>query len=216
MLTKEDKALLAEKGITEQQIEGQLKSFREGFPFLKLKAAASLDNGILAPSADECKQYVNVWNSYKNNEHKICKFVPASGAASRMFKNMFEFLGAEYNTPQTAFEKDFFTHLQDFAFYDDLNDACLANEGKSAGCLVKEGNYKAVVENMLETKGLNYGQLPKGLLKFHRYKEVARTPLEEHLVEAALYAAGNGVADIHCSLSPFLLVWGCWFLTIRD
>ena len=66
MLTKEDKALLAEKGITEQQIEGQLKSFREGFPFLKLKAAASLDNGILASSADECKQYVNVWNSYKN------------------------------------------------------------------------------------------------------------------------------------------------------
>lgn len=201
MLTKEDKALLAEKGITEQQIEGQLKSFREGFPFLKLKAAASLDNGILASSADECKQYVNVWNSYKNNEHKICKFVPASGAASRMFKNMFEFLGAEYNTPQTTFEKDFFTHLQDFAFYDDLNDACLANEGKSAGCLVKEGNYKAVVENMLETKGLNYGQLPKGLLKFHRYKEVARTPLEEHLVEAALYAAGNGVADIHFTVS---------------
>ena len=92
MLTAEDKALLAGKGITEEQIEAQLQIFKKGFPFLKLKAAASLAHGILAPSTEECKHYEEVWKAYKEEGKAISKFVPASGAASRMFKNMFEFL----------------------------------------------------------------------------------------------------------------------------
>ena len=201
MLSTEDKALLAEKGIAEEQIEGQLECFRKGFPYLKLKAAASLDNGILSPSEDDCKHYVDVWNAYKQGGRSVCKFVPASGAASRMFKNMFEFLDADYDVPQTDFEKNFFDHIRLFAFYDDLNAACLKNEGQDVEALLADGKFKAVVANMLQEKGLNYGQLPKGLLKFHKYPEGARTPLEEHLVEAALYAASQGKAEVHFTVS---------------
>ena len=136
--------------------------------------------------ADEkgCEQYLAAWDAYKAGDKKIVKFVPASGAASRMFKNMFEFLGAEYDKPTTDFEKKFFDHIHDFAFYNDLNAACLDNTGKNINALLSEHNYKAVVSNLLESAGLNYGALPKGLLKFHRYADGVRTPLEEHLVEA--------------------------------
>lgn len=201
MLTTEDKALLAEKGITEEQIGAQLENFRKGFPFLKLKAAASLDNGVLSPSTEACERYVQLWNAYKGEGKDICKFVPASGAASRMFKNMFEFLDADYVEPTTDFEKKFFAEIHHFAFYDDLDAACRKNEGKGIDDLVAGGDYKAVVANMLQPKGLNYGQLPKGLLKFHCYAEGSRTPLEEHLVEAALYASSNGKAEVHFTVS---------------
>ena len=97
--------------------------------------------------------------------------MPASGAASRMFKNLFEFLGADYDTPQTSFEKTFFEKIEKFAFYDDLNTACQRTAGKDMPALVAAGNYKAVVAALLETAGLNYGALPKGLLKFHKYPE---------------------------------------------
>ena len=80
---------------------------------------------------------------------------------------MFEFLGADYDTPQTNFEKTFFEKIEKFAFYDDLNTACQRTAGKDIPTLVAAGNYKAVVAALLEGAGLNYGALPKGLLKFH-------------------------------------------------
>lgn len=201
MLTEQDKIQLQEKGITEQQIEAQLKCFREGFPFLKLRAAASVGNGILRLTDEEVDKYIAAWNDYKNEGHHITKFVPASGAASRMFKNMFEFLSADYDEPTTPFEKKFFEEIHNFAFYPALDDSCHVNEGKGVDALIEEGNYKAVVANMLEEDGLNYGQLPKGLLQFHAYSDEARTPLEEHLVEAALYASSRGEADVHFTVS---------------
>ena len=88
-----------------------------------------------------------------------------------MFKNLYEFLSASYNEPQTSFEKKFFAEIEHFAFYDALNKVCIANEEKDIPALVASGNYKAVVANLLEGKGLNYGQLPKGLLLFHSYPE---------------------------------------------
>lgn len=201
MLSIEDKELLHKKGITEEQIYAQLESFRKGFPFLKLKSAASVNKGVLCPSSDECAHYMKTWDAYVDSGKKICKFVPASGAASRMFKNMFEFLDAPYDVPTTDFEKSFFEQIEHFAFYNDLNESCLANEGMDIPSLLEAGCYKDVVANMLQAKGLNYGQLPKGLLKFHSYDEGSRTPLEEHLVEAALYASSNGVTDIHFTVS---------------
>ena len=203
MLTHEDKELLAKKGISEEKIAEQLACFEKGFPFLKLSAAASVENGSIM-RADEkgCEQYLAAWDAYKAGDKKIVKFVPASGAASRMFKNMFEFLGAEYDKPTTDFEKKFFDHIHDFAFYNDLNAACLDNTGKNINALLSEHNYKAVVSNLLESAGLNYGALPKGLLKFHRYADGVRTPLEEHLVEGALYAAGKtGEVNVHFTVS---------------
>ena len=203
MLTHEDKELLAKKGILEEKIAEQLACFEKGFPFLKLSAAASVENGgIMRADEKGCEQYLAAWDAYKAGDKKIVKFVPASGAASRMFKNMFEFLGAEYDKPTTDFEKKFFDHIHDFAFYNDLNAACLDNTGKNINALLSEHNYKAVVSNLLESAGLNYGALPKGLLKFHRYADGVRTPLEEHLVEGALYAAGKtGEVNVHFTVS---------------
>ena len=203
MLTQEDKDLLAKKGISEAQIAEQLACFEKGFPFLKLSAAASIENGgIMAPGEEGLKMYLKQWDEYLNGDKKIVKFVPASGAASRMFKNMFEFLGAEYSEPATDFEKKFFANIKDFAFYDDLNAACQKSAGKSIDALLDEKAYKTVVSNLLEAVGLNYGALPKGLLKFHRYENGVRTPLEEHLVEGALYAAGKtGQANVHFTVS---------------
>ena len=114
MLTHEDKELLAKKGISEAQIAEQLACFEKGFPFLKLSAAASIGNGILNPDAAEQQQYMQAWDAYLQGDKKIVKFVPASGAASRMFKNMFEFLGADYDVPTTDFEKKFFDHVHSF------------------------------------------------------------------------------------------------------
>lgn len=202
MLTPEDKDLLVKKGISEQQIADQLACFEKGFPFLKLDAAASIEKGIMAPAEDEVKAYLQAWDTYKEGEKTIVKFVPASGAASRMFKNMFEFLGADYDAPKTDFEKKFFDNVHNFPFYNDLNAACLNNTGKDIDTLIAEKNYKPVVANLLEAAGLNYGALPKGLLKFHRYEDGVRTPLEEHLVEGALYAAGKtGKVNVHFTVS---------------
>ena len=203
MLTHEDKELLAKKGISEEKIAEQLACFEKGFPFLKLSAAASVENGgIMKAEEKDFERYLAAWNAYKDGEKKIVKFVPASGAASRMFKNMFEFLGADYDKPTTDFEKKFFDHIHDFAFYNDLNAACMDNTGKNIDALLSEQNYKAIVSNLLEAAGLNYGALPKGLLKFHRYADGVRTPLEEHLVEGALYAAGKtGKVNVHFTVS---------------
>ena len=203
MLTVEDKNYLAAKGITEEQITRQLDCFKKGFPYLKLAAAASVDNGILSPDGDALKLYLRVWDTYIQSERKVVKFVPASGAASRMFKNLFGFLEAEYNEPQTDFEKEFFDKIEKFAFYEDLNAACQKTAGKDIPTLLADGQYKPVVAALLEEAGLNSGQLPKGLLKFHRYEAGARTPVEEHLVEGALYATNrSGLVNVHFTVSP--------------
>ena len=201
MLTQQDLKQLAQKGISEQQIETQLGQFKTGFPFLKLEAAAAIGRGIVAPNAEEGKKYVEAWQQYKAVGKKVVKFVPASGAASRMFKDMFAFVDADYDAPTTDFEKKYFDNIEKFAFYGELDAACKKNEGKGIKELMAAGNYKAVAANMLKAEGLNYGQLPKGLLLFHNYPEGPRTPMEEHLVAGALYAASNGESHVHFTVS---------------
>lgn len=201
MFNAEDILQIEQKGMNEAQINAQLENFKNGFEFLKLEGAAAVGKGIVAPTEDEAEAYIQAWNNYKAEGHNITKFVPASGAASRMFKNLFEFLNADYEAPDTDFEKTFFAHIHSFAFYDALNDACFLNEGKGIDALIEEGDYKAVVANLLGEDGLNYGQLPKGLLQFHTYNDCAKTPVEEHLTEAALYASSRGEADVHFTVS---------------
>lgn len=201
MLSQEDLRQIASKGISEEQIAVQLDEFKTGFPFLKLEAAAAIGKGIIAPEESEREQMIAAWDAYKAEGKKIVKFVPASGAASRMFKDMFAFLSADYDVPTTDFEKKYFDNIHHFAFFGALDEKCVENCGKGIDQLMAEGNYKAVVANMLEAKGLNYGQLPKGLLLFHNYENGPRTPMEEHLVEGALYAASNGEANVHFTVS---------------
>ena len=200
-MNQQDLNQIAARGISEQQIEHQLEQIKNGFPFLKLEGAAAIGKGIMAPTAQEVEDYEKAWNDYKAEGHKIVKFVPASGAASRMFKNMFAFLDAPYDVPTTDFEKQFFENIKKFAFRKALCDKCHVNNEKGIMCLIKKGDYKAIVANLLKPEGLNYGQLPKGLLQFHEYEDEVRTPMEEHLVEAALYASSNGEANVHFTVS---------------
>lgn len=204
MLNENDKALLAQKGISEETLYNQLSLFEKGFPFLKLSAAASVEKGILTPNEDEVDAYLDAWNRYTDNaSHKVVKFVPASGAASRMFKNLFAFIDAAYDIPTTDFEKTFFSHIHSAAFFDDLNEVCQKLYGKTVDALTESAEYKDIVRALLNKEGLSYGNLPKGLLKFHRYAEGSRTPLEEHLVEGALYAREkDGTVNVHFTVSP--------------
>lgn len=201
MINEKDKLQLKEKGISEEQLNRQLQFFKLGFPFLKLYAAATLGKGIYYPSTANVNIYRRKWDSYRRT-HRVVKMVPASGAASRMFKNLYAFLEGPSNYPQTKFELAFFNGVMSFAFSDDLNAVCKNLYGKDLRRLVIEAEYKKIVSALLLPEGLNYGGLPKGLLKFHSYPDGARTPVEEHLAEGALYAKnGDGKAYVHFTVS---------------
>ncbi len=205
MITKELRQVLKEKNISENEFNEQLKRFKEGFPFLKLSNEATIDNGIFKYNEEDRSHYLAAWEDYITNSHTIMKFVPASGAASRMFKDLFNFISADYVEPTTSFEKDFFSHIEYFAFYEELNSKCIQNvKSKNRGVkeLIEAGEYKLIVEVLLLENGMNYGSLPKGLLQFHKYKEHIRTPFEEHLVEGAKYAATkSGIVNVHFTVS---------------
>ena len=201
MFSENDLSQMSLKGITEEQVRGQLKSISEGFPYLRLKSAATVGNGVQAYSDEQRDNFISEWNRYKDEGHKVVKFVPASGAASRMFKNLFAFVSAPYDKPETDFEEKFFDNIRKFAFADELSAVCQKNNGKTMDELIAGGEYKTVVKNLLGAEGLDYGQLPKGMLLFHNYPEGPRTPMEEHLVEAALYASSNAEANVHFTVS---------------
>ena len=176
MFTQSDLEQLAQRGISVEKATQQLQCFRTGFPSLDIVAAASVKNGILAPKKAEQEQYIAAWEEYCKDNHKILKFVPASGAASRMFKNLFEYLD---NGIETPFIKEFLANIDKFAFGDQL-------AGKSG---------QEAVRFLLED--MAYGKLPKGLLLFHKYRDGARTPALEHLAEGAL----TGATHIHFTVS---------------
>ena len=164
----QDLEQLQARGISVEKAEAQLECFRNGFPELDIVAPASTKKGILAPKRAEQEEYIAAWQQYLAEGHKILKFVPASGAASRMFKNLFQYLEDGIETP---FIQEFLAHKDCFAFGPQL----AGKEGQEA------------VRYLLND--MHYGDLPKGLLLFHKYRDGARTPALEHLVEGALYCA---------------------------
>lgn len=202
MISAKDKEQLAQKGISEEKLNEQLNCFKTGFPYLKLYAAASVEEGILKLTEEEQQAFAEAWDEVAKSLH-IVKFVPASGAASRMFKDLFSFSEASYDVPTTDFEKTFFNNLEHYAFFCALDAQCKTLHNKGCKELLKEGEYKKIVNALLQKEGLNYGQLPKGLLLFHRYEDSVRTPAEEHLVEGALYAKeDDGTVNVHFTVSP--------------
>ena len=202
MISAKDKEQLAQKGISEEKLNEQLNCFKTGFPYLKLYAAACVEEGILKPTKKEQQAFAEAWDEAAKSLH-IVKFVPASGAASRMFKDLFSFSEASYDVPTTDFEKTFFNNLEHYAFFCALDAQCKTLHNKNCEELLKEGEYKKIVNALLQKEGLNYGQLPKGLLLFHRYEDSVRTPAEEHLVEGALYAKeDDGTVNVHFTVSP--------------
>ncbi|MDR1645544.1 MAG: DUF4301 family protein [Tannerellaceae bacterium] len=203
MLTENDLQAIAAKGIAQAQIEEQLRCFARGFPFPEITASAAVGKGITTLSKDEQLACIQTWDEYLLKSAKIVKFTPASGAASRMFKHLYEFIDSPAEVPTTPMEKQFFEQINRFAFYEALDAACLAAEAQPVDELLRRGRYKTVVEALVGNRGLQYGQLPKGLLLFHRYPQGVRTAIEEHLAEGAMYAKNRtGDVNLHFTVSP--------------
>ena len=204
MFTSEDQQGFVKRGISEANVLEQLECFKKGFPYLTLEGPASVKTGVVKADEALLKQAAKDWNAYLAADHRIVKFVPASGAASRMFKNLFEFLNGGHDEPVTDFEHVFFDHIEFFGFYAALDAKCVELYGKGVNALMEEGLYRQVVAALLNPEGLNFGQLPKGLLLFHLYgDDTVRTPLEEHLVEGALYAQDEDKnVHVHFTVSP--------------
>ena len=152
MLLQADETLLKKKGITPDKIDEQLKAFINGFPFLEIRSAAEVGKGILQVNINEIPQILQHWDEYLQTDATIIKFVPASGAASRMFKDLFEFLESKNNFPESSFEKKFFNDIKKFAFYEKLNETCTKNTGKSIDELIVNKQFKPIVENLLSEK----------------------------------------------------------------
>ncbi len=204
MLNAEDKNLLEQRGITEDALNSQISRFKSGFPFLKIHSVASVGAGITRFSDSDVAKNVSLWKQYRDDSPRIEKFVPASGVASRMFKNIFAFINSGKGKPETDFEKEYFDGIDKFAFYGLLDNACQKLYNAIIRTLLADGRYVDVAKAMLSRDGLDYGFLPKGLIKFHRAAGYAvHTPVEEHLEEGAQYASGkNGTVNIHFTVSP--------------
>lgn len=202
ILTPEDLQLLKSKGINLLDVEEQINYFEKGFPFLNIINTATTQKGITVIDDNNLTQYTSSWNEYLTKDHHIVKFVPASGAASRMFKDLFEFTESISDLPENKFIQTFFINIKKFAFYTALNSICLEKTGKDIDGLMENNQYKAIVNLLLSEDGLNYGSLPKGLLLFHSYDDQSRKPFEEHLVEGALYARSKDkVSNLHFTVS---------------
>lgn len=204
LFNEQDRLQLQERAVSLEDARQQVEDMRTGLPYLSIKAAASLERGIVRLSREEEAYYMDAWQDYLSKpQAEVCKMVPASGAASRMFKSLFAFVESEANEPDTPAVQRFFEELPHFAFYESLGRTCLRSKWKGISNLLENKEYKAVIDALLGEKGMNYGNLPKGLLLFHNYPKGACTAAEEHLVEGALYARhADGRVRIHFTVSP--------------
>lgn len=211
MFTKKDLEQIKARGADFKDIEAQLEYYKKGFPPLKLVKPATIGDGIITFDQNALQHVLDFYDktsAYK----KVLKFVPASGVASRMFKNLQEFRNANYSkeeasviiSGQTAFDSpgNFFKKLHHFSFYPKLKEV-LKSKGYDIDQLLSAHEYNLIIDHFLFENGLNYSNLPKALLHFHKYNGYNRTSIEEHLVEAASYAtATDRSANIHFTLSP--------------
>ena len=203
MLSQEDIAYVEERGMDVAQVEKQLARFATGFPYLKIKDSARQGQGItvLSPEAEE--QAVVRWKKFLADGGDVTKFVPASGAASRMFKALFAFVDGDETVPAEGSDvARLIADIDKVAFIGDLNATTKKLYGKTVDELKAEKRYKDIIAAIIKPDGMNYGGLPKGLLKFHSYPEGSRTPVEEQLAEGAQMAAnGNGDVKMHFTVS---------------
>lgn len=177
---------MEEHGLTPAALETQLKNFREGFPFLPVTRAASCGDGIRVLDAAGIEQAAARYDRAKESL-RVVKFVPASGAATRMFKDLFEFVR---EGRRTAVVGELLANRRRFAFWPELRTI-----------IGDDADERRTVENIV-AEGLRYGETPKGLVSFHRYGDEVRKAVEEHLVEGAQYAAAGGEVKIHFTVSP--------------
>ena len=186
MFTEQDLQQIADHGLSVAQVETQLENFRRGFPWLNVVRAASPGDGVVMLDQADADAAVARYEQAAEGLG-IVKFVPASGAATRMFKELFSFVNEGKRTPGID---TLLSNLERFAFWPELKAVLPAGADDRA-------KVDAIVND-----GLNYGHKPKGLVTFHAYPEGARKAVEEHLVEGASYASSQGVARIHFTVSP--------------
>lgn len=217
--SSKDKEQIEAHGLSFDAIGQQLENFVKGFPATKAVGSAGINNGIEKLEEQTMKQYIELFDR-RTDYPETAKFVPASGAASRMFKDLYEFL--EKYSPETGKLEDFLaaeqtiTHIGEFAFAQELYER-LKEKNKTAFHEILSANHffetpfrcedktfhRRLIETILNADGLDYGQSPKALILFHKYKDAVRTAMEEHLVEAAAYCRNkDGKASLHFTVSP--------------
>lgn len=202
MLTETDKAVLDKKGISEEVLNSQLERFVTGFPFLKIASSAVVGNGITSLTPEEEGKAIARWNEYLADGGSVTKFVPASGAASRMFKALFAYLEEKEETPKEGSPvAKLMENVDKLPFYDELDATLKKIHGEGIAELKAQNRIHDIISAIVNPAGMNYGNLPKGLLSFHRYHDEVRTPLEEQLVEGAQSAAVNGEVWLHFTVS---------------
>lgn len=204
MFKEKDIHQIKNKGLTVKEIESQVVNFMEGFPYLNISKPASVNDGIIKLSEEEAGAFVKL---YDNLNPESLKFVPASGAASRMFKFLFDF----FENGEDQYEnldqikdsevKKFFTNIKKFAFYNELK-SLIEKKNLDIKDLHDQGKYKEILRFFLFEDGLNYGQKPKGVLSFHKNENSVVTAFEEHLLEGIFYAKSpDEKVKVHFTIS---------------
>ncbi|MGS2725468.1 DUF4301 family protein [Psychroserpens sp. BH13MA-6] len=208
--SNKDIAQIEAKGLTVKKIEQQIELFENGLPFSNLVSEATIGNGIIRLSNDKISKYVASFESKKDNI-SILKFVPASGAATRMFKFLFKFL-EEYDISKESINSYinrnknqdlslFFIGLEKFPFYHIVQEKLQDTYPDFQTLSINEQRLK-FVKMMLDEDKLDYGNYPKGLLPFHEYKnQIISTAFEEHLFESALYSSEGEPTKLHFTIS---------------
>ncbi|WP_025765249.1 DUF4301 family protein [Dyadobacter tibetensis] len=195
MFQENDIIQIKERGSELETVSQQIDYFVNGFPFITLSKAATIGDGLIRLTPQQIDGLIDAYDQLASDGViTLMKFVPASGAATRMFKALFGFLDGGKTD---ASVDSFFENIEKFAFYEDLKTAL-----ESDGLDIATATKTQIASYFLTDKGLGYGELPKGLLKFHNYNTRSRTPLEEHLVEGAKYANAGGNVQIHFTVSP--------------
>ena len=201
--SQEDFAQIEKKGHKFELIRQQLAMFEKGVPFLQLNRACTVGDGIVQVPPSQHETLCALADEAQS-AGRATKFVPASGAASRMFKALHaakETLEAGKPVEDGAF-RTFIDNLHRFAFYPELSER-LAELGVTLSQPVEAAHHLPVLQALLDDDAMNYGNLPKGLLQFHKEGDRVRTSVEEHFVEASAYGVdAEGTARLHFTVSP--------------
>ena len=213
IFTDQDLRQIEEYGLTIDEVNRQLDLFEKPEPFLKLASPCTVGDGITVFDREKEASLIATYDKERAG-HSCLKFVPASGAASRMFKVLLRYLnqGEEITRDAVSMEASageedakqllaFMDGIKKFAFFRGLKSA-LSKKGLNVDSLLEKGHFRDIFRFLLTDDGLDYANLPKGLLKFHEYPEGSRTAFEEHLVEAASYVADeDGRCLLHFTVS---------------
>lgn len=211
-----DESMIAElgsKGIEPGTVRAQIDTFVKGIPPVELARSCTPGDGI--QSIDDRIDGLTALFDESSSDRAIVKFVPASGAASRMFRELHAVLGlggditredltkqSEAGDEVAAASIKFIDGIRKFAFFPELASS-LEREGHDLEALLRDKRYREIISHTVNAHGLNYSSLPKGIIKFHSYGDYARTAFEEHLAEAVHYSKGEGeLARVHFTLSP--------------